>query len=198
MTVIYLVRHGQSQANARGIWQGAQIDTPLTELGRSQALNTKRHLEAEGAAFSAVYSSPLLRAGETAGIIAGEDCPITFDSRLKEFDYGKWDGMYWKDILEKYSEFFDASENLLPDSWEVTGGETYDEVKVRLQRFFEDLTERHPDDSVLVVSHGFTIKLILDLFLNIGSLVNVNEPSNAGITKFILKNGARTLVYFNK
>ena len=45
MTVIYLVRHGQSQANAKGIWQGAQIDTPLTELGRTQAQNTKKHLE---------------------------------------------------------------------------------------------------------------------------------------------------------
>ena len=70
MTVIYLVRHGQSQANAKGIWQGAQIDTPLTELGRTQAQNTKKHLEEEGAVFSAVYSSPLLRAGVTAGIIA--------------------------------------------------------------------------------------------------------------------------------
>ena len=151
MTVIYLVRHGQSQANARGIWQGAQIDTPLTELGRTQAQN-----------------------------------------------YGMWDGMYWQDILEEYSEFFDASENLLPNSWEVTGGETYDEVKKRLQQFFDELTDKHPDESVLVVSHGFTIKLILDLFLNIGNLVNLNEPTNAGITKFILKNGARTLVYFNR
>lgn len=197
MTVIYLVRHGQSQANSKGIWQGAQIDTPLTELGRTQAQNTKRHLEEEGAVFSAVYSSPLLRAGETAGIIAPNQ-NITFDSRLKEFDYGIWDGMYWQDILERYSEFFDASENLLPNSWEVTGGETYDEVKERLQQFFDELTDKHPDESVLVVSHGFTIKLILDLFLNIGNLVNLNEPTNAGITKFILKNGARTLVYFNR
>ena len=63
MTVIYLVRHGQSQANARGIWQGAQIDTPLTELGRTQAQNTKKHREEEGAVFYAIYSSPLLRAG---------------------------------------------------------------------------------------------------------------------------------------
>ena len=85
MTVIYLVRHGQSLANAKGIWQGAQIDTPLTELGRTQAQNTKKHLEEEGAVFSAVYSSPLLRAGETAGIIAPNQ-NITFDSRLKEFD----------------------------------------------------------------------------------------------------------------
>ena len=185
MTVIYLVRHGQSLANSKGIWQGAQIDTPLTELGRTQAQNTKKHLEEEGAVFSAVYSSPLLQ-------------NITFDSRLKEFDYGMWDGMYWQDILERYSEFFDASENLLPNSWEVTGGETYDEVKKRLQQFFDELTDKHPDESVLVVSHGFTIKLILDLFLNIGNLVNLNEPTNAGITKFILKNGARTLVYFNR
>jgi hypothetical protein len=83
-------------------------------------------------------------------------------------------------------------------SWEVTGGETYDEVKKRLQQFFDELTDKHPDENVLVVSHGFTIKLILDLFLNIGNLVNLNEPTNAGITKFVLKNGARTLVYFNK
>ena len=71
-------------------------------------------------------------------------------------------------------------------------------TRKRLQQFFNELTDKHPDENVLVVSHGFTIKLILDLFLNIGNLVNLNEPTNAGITKFILKNGARTLVYFNR
>lgn len=133
MTVIYLVRHGQSQANARNLARRANrhaVDRTRSNSGSKY----QKHLEEEGAVFSAVYSSPLLRAGETAGIIAPNQ-NITFDSRLKEFDYGMWDGMYWQDILERYSEFFDASENLLPNSWEVTGGETYDEVKKDCSNF---------------------------------------------------------------
>lgn len=128
MTVIYLVRHGQSRQCQGNLARRANRYAVDRTRSNFQAQNTKKHLEEEGAVFSAVYSSPLLRAGETAGIIAPNQ-NITFDSRLKEFDYGMWDGMYWQDILEGYSEFFDASENLLPNSWEVTGGETYDEVK---------------------------------------------------------------------
>ena len=92
MTTFYIIRHGQSEANAKGILQGSQIDTPLTELGRSQAQVTLSKLETDN--FDAIYASPLLRAAQTATIIGGSDKTITFDPRLKEYDYGTWDKSY--------------------------------------------------------------------------------------------------------
>ena len=100
MTTFYIIRHGQSEANAKGILQGSQIDTPLTELGRSQAQVTLSKLGTDN--FDAIYASPLLRAAQTATIIGGSDKTITFDPRLKEYDYGTWDGEIEADIWQKY------------------------------------------------------------------------------------------------
>ena len=115
MTTFYIIRHGQSEANAKGILQGSQIDTPLTELGRSQAQVTLSKLETDN--FDAIYASPLLRAAQTATIIGGSDKTITFDPRLKEYDYGTWDGEIEADIWQKYPQYFDEHHNLLPNSW---------------------------------------------------------------------------------
>ena len=103
MTTFYIIRHGQSEANAKGILQGSQIDTPLTELGRSQAQVTLSKLGTDN--FDAIYASPLLRAAQTATIIGGSDKTITFDPRLKEYDYGTWDGEIEADIWQKYPQY---------------------------------------------------------------------------------------------
>ena len=194
MTTFYIIRHGQSEANAKGILQGSQIDTPLTELGRSQAQVTLSKLGTDN--FDAIYASPLLRAAQTATIIGGSDKTITFDPRLKEYDYGTWDGEIEADIWQKYPKYFDEHHNLLSNSWVDSKGDTYLEVKSRLESFFDEVIARHPDDSVLVVSHGFTIKLILDYILNIGNLVNIREPTNDGITKVKMTKDTKTVIYF--
>ena len=176
MTKLYIVRHGQSQANANGILQGSKVDTPLTQTGIKQAFATKEALS--DVSFSKVVASPLLRAAQTATIIAGADRTITFDPRLVEYDYGSWDGML--------------------DSWETSGGDTYDEVKAKIAALFGDLVAKYPDEAVLVVSHGFTIKLMLDYVLGINNLVNMNEPLNAAVSLVELTDSSQTLVYFNR
>ena len=103
MTKLYIVRHGQSQANANGILQGSKVDTPLTQTGIKQALATKEALS--DVSFSKVVASPLLRAAQTATIIAGADRTITFDPRLVEYDYGSWDGMLEADVWAKFPQY---------------------------------------------------------------------------------------------
>ena len=81
MTTLYIVRHGQSQANAAGILQGSQVDTPLTIKGQQQAQLVGQQLAARKISFDLVVASPLLRAAQTAAIIAPRTTTI-FDWRL--------------------------------------------------------------------------------------------------------------------
>src|SRR5699024_1949338 len=140
-----------------------------TELGRSQAQVTLSKLETDN--FDAIYASPLLRAAQTATIIGGSDKTITFDTRLKEYDYGTCDGEIEADIWQKYPQYFDEHHNLFPNFCVDSICDTYLEVTSRLESFFDVVIVFHSDYSVLVVSHGLSIKLILDYILNNCNLV---------------------------
>lgn len=194
MTTIYCVRHGQSEANLAQIMQGSKIDTPLTKLGQQQALAAKAKLA--NVSFDAVYASPLKRAVQTANLISSTT--PTLDERLVEFDYGTWDGQLLTDLYAQYPMYFDEHHNLLPNSWEVSGGTTYAQVTAKLESFLAEVTKKHPDQTLLVVSHGFTLKLLAALLLDIGNLQNLSEPANASLTKLLVTPDTQTLVYYGK
>ena len=137
MTTIYCVRHGQSEANLAQIMQGSKIDTPLTKLGKQQALAAKAKLAT--VSFDAVYASPLKRAVQTAKLISS--ATPTLDDRLVEFDYGTWDGQLLSDLYTQYPTYFDEHRNLLPNSWEVSGGPTYAQVTTKLESFLAEVTK---------------------------------------------------------
>lgn len=196
MPTFYIVRHGQSQANAGQIMQGARINTGLTDLGCSQAEQTADKLA--GIKFNKVYVSPLLRAAQTAQIIRPRQT-VTFDWNLREFDYGQWDGqLTWK-LWRDYPAYFDESHNLLPGSQKYSRGESHEQAFARLENFFTEVINDLADDAqVLVVSHGYTIKLIVALVLGSSNVAALNEPDNAGVTKIEWSTGRRTLLYYNK
>lgn len=177
---LYLVRHGQSQSNAEHIMQGTKIDKPLTEKGRRQAEATKQKIN--GIKFDRVFVSPLKRASETAEIIAGPQTTITFDPRLVEFDYGKWDGHRIEQLVADYPDYFDDIANF-GNSWKVSGGESYQGAQKRLSSFMNNL-DINSNEHVLVVSHGMTIKLWVALLLDIKKPEKMAEPDNAGVTHF--------------
>ena len=91
---ILVLRHGQSEWNAVKRWQGA-ADIPLNDLGRRQAIETAERLATLGLAIAGMWSSDLVRAHETASIIAtrlGVEA-VTTDDRLREAHAGEWQGM---------------------------------------------------------------------------------------------------------
>lgn len=194
MTTIYCVRHGQSEANLAQIMQGSKIDTPLTKLGKQQALAAKAKLAT--VSFDAIYASPLKRAVQTAKLISS--ATPTLDDRLVEFDYGTWDGQLLADLYTQYPTYFDEHHNLLPNSWEVSEGPTYAQVTAKLESFLAEVTKKHPDQTLLVVSHGFTLKLLAALLLDIRNLQNLSEPANASLTKLLVTPTTKTLVYYGK
>lgn len=182
---LYLVRHGQSKANAAHILQGAKVDTSLTSKGRQQAELTKDRLVNHH--FDRVYVSPLRRASETAQIIVGQSTTLTYDPRLVEFDYGSWDGQKIEDLLDQYPEYFHDLVHF-GQSWKISGGEHYQQAQARLQSFMADLND-DADEKVLVVSHGMTIKLWVALLLGLKHPENLAEPVNASVTKISLTYG---------
>lgn len=175
---LYLVRHGQSEANAQKIMQGAKIDRPLTNQGIQQAQVTKAKLA--DLHFDQIFVSPLRRASQTAEIIVGDRQTVCFDPRLVEFDYGQWDGQPILQLVHDYPQYFQQAHNF-KNAWRESGGESYEDTYRRLKSFMSML-DVNAQQNVLVVSHGMTIKLWVAMLLQMDQPERLAEPDNAGVT----------------
>ena len=143
-TRVLLVRHGQSEWNASGRWQG-QADPPLTNLGRRQAQEASMAV----GAVDAVWASDLHRAAETAITIANGlgVGPVVIDEDLRERDAGEWSGLTRAEIDERFPGYL--SEGRRPPGWES------DEVLLgRALRALAKIHAELPGGDVLVVTHG--------------------------------------------
>jgi len=153
VTTILLARHGETDWNSERRWQG-HADRPLNEVGREQALELAETLTDR--AIDVVYSSDLLRAHETA-LIVGErlGLPVSVDAGLREVDVGDWSGRVHSEI-----------EGLDPDGYRRwreggkgwAGGESYEEMGERVVAAVLQLAARHPGGTVLIVTHGGSIR----------------------------------------
>jgi len=153
---VLLVRHGESEGNARGEIQG-HSDAPLTKLGRKQAEALGNWLAGRGAKWQAAYTSPLSRANETAKILAertGQPA-AEIDADVREVGVGLLEGMSRNQIASRHPTFLARALTDLGDFAEF-GGEAYDGVQERMERFKQKLVDRHAknEDTVLVVAHG--------------------------------------------
>lgn len=182
---LLLVRHGQSTANARGIWQG-QMEFPLSEEGRRQATLAGRALAREP--FEGLYSSPLSRAFETAELIRREtgfpDAVVPVEG-LSERHGGVLEGHTWAEQEERNPEL--AKKFLaIPEEerWALVGAETDEQVMERFERAISSIRARHPDGSrLVVVSHGGVMRAFLRDLFGPGTLPGTQRTSNASITR---------------
>jgi broad specificity phosphatase PhoE len=192
MLTLLLTRHGQAAAG--DVMLGGQLDVPLMPQGREEAAALARRLN--GVRIDRIVSSPMLRALETAQIVA-TGRPVEVDARLRELDYGRWEGLTYAEI--------DAHDPELRTRWEhdpaathSPGGESGDDVAARALNFLVDLIEaeeagsggarsgRHSPDPggsranvseaqaeaegerrVLVVAHGTYNRILLCVALGI-------------------------------
>jgi len=158
---LFLIRHGQTDWNLAQRFQG-QSDIPLNETGRKQANAIVERLAAEH--FDAIYSSDLQRATETADIICKSE--IITDSRLREVNFGDWEGLIYDEIKVKYPETLAA--------WEVDifknappNGETLEGLSVRVQSMLDELRAKHDDQNILIVAHGGVLQTLICLALKL-------------------------------
>ena len=155
MTTILLARHGETDWNREGRFQG-WADPPLNSTGRAQSVDLSVALMAEE--LAAVYSSPLGRALETAEALAASRGlePVTVDA-LREVDVGSWSGLTRSEIEtrfpEQYARWLDYGQG-----WE--DGETYEEMAERVITALLQLAAAHDGERILAVTHGGPIRAV--------------------------------------
>lgn len=158
MTRFCLVRHGQTDWNVEGRYTG-QSDIPLNAAGRQQARQLAGLLKGEP--FAAVYASDLMRARETAEIIAGcLQLPVRTDPRLREINQGEWEGLHVDTIKARYAALWQqrASD---PSSARAPAGETVGEVAERVSAALDEIARGCPEGSILIVAHGLSLATVL-------------------------------------
>ncbi len=160
MTRLWLIRHGETDWNVEGRWQGqAGSAPPLNKKGQTQSHAIAEQLA--GKEFVAIYSSDLLRARQTAEIIAPRlGLPIQFEPRLREINQGKWEGMLGSDIAAQYPrEWADRESD--PLHAQPPEGESAIEEATRVWAAADAIATLYPVGNVVVVSHGFSLATII-------------------------------------
>ena len=160
MTQLLLIRHAQSTWNADGRIQG-WADPPLNETGLDQACKLAQRLVADGRAIAAIYSSPLLRAKQTAEQVSQIfDLPVQTDDRLKENNVGQLTGLTGPEVEQRFPEWLAARRASL--EWmPPPEGEDRDHFVSRAVAVMTDIVAKHAGQTVAVVSHGGTLGVYL-------------------------------------
>ncbi|UGT45090.1 bifunctional RNase H/acid phosphatase [Nocardia yamanashiensis] len=164
-TRLLLLRHGQTELSVQRRYSG-RGNPPLTELGRQQAARAAENLAAKGD-IAAIVCSPLGRARETAEA-AGRalGVPVRVLDGLIETDFGAWEGLTFAEAQQQDPELH--SRWLGDPSLPAPGGESFDQVRERIEGVRRDLVALYPGANVLVVSHVTPIKTLLQLALGVG------------------------------
>jgi len=163
VSTLFLVRHGQTEWNLAKRSQG-QLNSPLTNLGRSQAKQVKDKLLLKN--IHKAYSSPLLRAVDTTSLII-DSWPITMQVRqnLAEIHQGPWQGRTYEEIQQRYpEEHYNFWEK--PDKYQLSGAENYLELQQRVVFEIKNIFKQNRGKNILVVSHGIVIKVIVAFILH--------------------------------
>lgn len=157
MGKIIFVRHAESVANTRGIYQGQTYDTALTIKGRCQARQVGKTVA--GMNVTAIYSSPLTRTKETAEIVARRlGLSVKTDSRLIEISHGKWEGHTKSWVKNHYSRLLRTWE-IKPGVVQMPGGENLNQVAIRVKEFLGGLKKQK--GNTLIVTHDIILRIFL-------------------------------------
>mgnify|MGYP002626228818 CR=1 FL=1 len=190
---IYIVRHGETNANKEGYLQGWSND-PLNDNGRKLAVITGQGMS--GIKFDCCISSPLIRSKETADIIlqeSGNNTKIEYDDRIKEINFGTFERTSIRD--EKVTKFLQKP----IIAYKFFGGESIEDVMIRTQGFLKELIKRDDDKTYLVTTHGFALRAMLNyLYDDSQDFWHGHVPYNCAVNIIEGKNGIGKLIADDK
>jgi broad specificity phosphatase PhoE len=162
---LFLVRHAQTDWNRDRRFQGWR-DTTLSDRGRSQAEAVARALA--DADLHAVYASPLERALATAQAIAApHGLSVRIDEAFKEIGFGAWEGLTVSEVAEQDPDRYRAWVET-PERFTAPGGESLQEVRARVLGGLERLRLGHGEETVCLVAHGVTSRILILEALDLG------------------------------
>lgn len=208
---LFLIRHGEIIQHRDKIFLG-QTDVPLSERGREQAAKAAEILISHEISADRIYTSDLLRAAETAGVIrerlernrkekpkAGPEIRVIPEPRLREMSLGEWDGRFISEIRERYPEEYEKrGRNLLIYKF-GNNSENYYDLQYRVMKGFDSILERERDAAgsgdIVIVSHTGVINVILSNLLGTSLEDEIkNRLPNGGVCKIDdtnIKSGGR-------
>ncbi len=191
-TQVWLLRHGASTFNAQHRCQGCCDEPELTARGRAGACLSAERLSSEG--IEAVISSPLRRASDTAEhvvkAIGARDCKITFetDARLREIELYQWEGLAFEEIPRRFPEQY-RDWRLRPGEFRMQLANNHVHYPVRslydrVGLFWNYLLTAYAGKSILLVSHGGTIRALIASALGLGAVhFHSFQQSNCGLSR---------------
>ena len=185
-TRVIAIRHGETVWNLEGREMG-QKDSPLTPKGHTQAEALADRLE--HSSFSALYSSDLPRALDTAQCIADQSkIDVVTDVRLRERNMGIFEGLTIPEMREQHPDVRREYENT-GGSFVIPEGESGDQRQARSVACFEELAERHSGETIVIVTHGGVLAGLLQHVLDL--------PFESG-RSFKRSNGSLSLFVYRK
>jgi broad specificity phosphatase PhoE len=186
VTTLLLARHGETDWNRDGRWQG-HSNTRLNESGRRQAAELAEALDG----VDVLYSSDLDRARETAEIVAARlGLEVRFDRRLRERSFGAWEGLTMDDIESRYAEPYRRWR--AGESHGAEDAEPFEAFGARVQEFLQDVLARHPEETVLVIAHGGAIRVIHALAAGLDYIRDhraIPSIANCVVARYAMKDG---------
>jgi broad specificity phosphatase PhoE len=199
--VLYLIRHGQSDAAWQGErWastRGAQWDPPLSEEGARQATLLAERLLVMDLAPFVVYASSLRRARETAEAFTRRaEADITLDDELVEAHIGGWEGLPFEKIIASDPEIAHHVRNQRGIWHRAPGAEGGDAFRARVQGSVDAIVDRHPEQNVVIFAHGGVINAYIGGLLGLGQEMFF-LPENTSLNSVDVDGGARTVRFLN-
>ena len=189
---LLLIRHGATEWNATGRFVG-RTDIPLSDTGMQQAQAVAEMLKGEP--LSRIITSDLHRARATAEALArGRDLAIELDARLREFDFGCWEGLTWLEIVERFPELTEDHAHTAR-LYAPEQGETFDQVCARVEPVLDEIvTAGAPHDHVALVAHAGVIHASLAVTLGIQFDTMSVSIKTGSATRLTMKNGTWQLM----
>ncbi len=192
MTKLYLIRHGESEANSKRVFAG-NYDIDLTALGYRQAERIPAFFK--GKHIDAIFASDLLRAYHTACPLAEErGVKIIKEPALREISAGAWEGKHFDDIFEKYTADYTVWRNDI-GSAVCTGGESVLHLSQRVLAAIEKIANAYEGKTVVLATHATPIRSMLSLW-ETGSLAGMQGYKwvpNASVTSVSYADGTFTV-----
>ncbi len=197
ITTLYLVRHGESLGNLKGIFLGF-TDWGLSPRGEEQARMLADAVA--GLSFAGVYSSDLSRAMETVRPAAdAHGLPICPDPALREIYAGRWEGQTFDDIMAHFPEDRARWKQDIGNA-RPTGGESVAELQKRVLSALDRIAAAHPGQSVLIGTHATPIRATVCALRGGGpnSMASIPWVPNCSLTCIEYRDGIPTLLYTGK
>ncbi|MBS5981317.1 MAG: histidine phosphatase family protein [Clostridium butyricum] len=184
-TTIMLIRHGETEWNILGKFQGS-TDIPLSNEGIRQAFMLKERLKSD---FDYIFSSPLKRAYETAKILCDESGKqVSIAEEIREINFGEWEGLTVKGIAEKYPDIFNEWRNDKREGKFCGGDMSTLNASIRAKNCIMEIANRHKGKKIVIVAHGGIIK---------AGLIGIFEWDMSMYHKIALGNTCVNTITFN-